>query len=611
MGLTSLPAQLAGILVVGIALAYWFGYGASRWLLPRELLPYRGLLMPSIGLSVLTAVACPLAFLGINTPLMLWILLPLSICVNATALLRAPRSDRLAKREWFAPFAVAVIASGLALAPLFAYGYITITGYNVDSTVWVPQAEYAKQFGLSSAQIRTIASPFAVPAADAIDAGAGVGASLWLSMLSQLVQCDAFFVFAPALALWHGLSFLSVFVLYRVSFRLPFWTSILALAALVLNGIRLLIPLDNFAPHTFALALLPLVWMATGSYFETGARRAWVLAALTLGAQISIYPQALPFYVLPFGLLWLWKLRDVNAAREQLVRWLQIGALSALLCPTAYWTLYHSIVPEVGMVTNALGGTIETFIPLPEGFGIYALHLMRNPDWVPWDAALLAVWNALAWGGAVILGVFFIGGVYASLKTERRLLAASGIALAVLSAWMVFIENFAYGFFKTLATSLFVFIALIAFGAQWQMERLGALPKARHFRFAMTAALVFLFALGALGMFSFQSALAQRAPVVTRKLIQLANSRNILTPRASIYLSLTRRSNPRMYWAAYLLRDHPLFGNGQVAYSTLRNAQAGAVYDYALLNRGENPADNDLPDMLVWEDRWTLLYARR
>ena len=67
-----------------------------------------------------------------------------------------------------------------------------------------------------------------------------------------------------------------------------------------------------------------------------------------------------------------------------------------------------------------------------------------------------------------------------------------------------------------------------------------------------------------------------------------------------------------MYWAAYFLRDHPLFGSGLVAYSAIQNAQDGVLYDYALLNREENPVEFDYaPDAIAWDDRWTVLYQRR
>ncbi len=611
MGLTSLPAQLAGILIGGIVLAYWFGYGAARWLLPRELAPYQWLLMPAVGLTLFSLVAPPLALLGVNSATLLWILLPLASVVNASAWWRAPRvRDPIAQREMVAPLIIAGGAFLFAVLPLFAYGYLTVLGYNMDGTVYVAQAEFAKQVGLSSQQLRSIPSPFAVPAAEVIEAGVGVGASLWLSLYSQLWQRDAFYLFAPVLALWHASSFLGVFVLYRRMFRLHFWTAILALAALALNGTRLLIPLDNFAPHTFGLVLLPLEWMATQLYFETRTRRAFLLAASSFGAQVICYPQATPFYLLPFALEIALSLRGANTLRH-IESGARVGVLAALLCPVAVWMLYENSVPEVGMVAQAIGGTLQTFLSPAEGLGFNALRVLEHPELVAWDTHVRAVWDVLAWGGVLIASALGGVGLYVSFKTERALLAASGVTLLALTGWMVFAQKYPYGFFKVLATSLFVFVALIAFGAQVWIESWRASARGKRWLVVPTLMIVFLFLLLGVSMFWFQNTFAQRAPVVTRKLIQLSNSQNILAPNASIYLALTRRPNPRLYWAAYFLRAHPLFGDGRVAYSEIHNATKGGIYDYALLTRNENPADNDLPDEPVWEDRWTVLYARR
>ena len=92
--------------------------------------------------------------------------------------------------------------------------------------------------------------------------------------------------------------------------------------------------------------------------------------------------------------------------------------------------------------------------------------------------------------------------------------------------------------------------------------------------FAPVAVVILLFLLEGVSMLGFEKGLAERPPVVTRKLIQLANS-DVIPPNASVYLSLTDTPNPRMYWAAYFLRQHPLFGTGLVAYSAIQNAQDG------------------------------------
>src|SRR5262249_41924763 len=135
-----------------------------------------------------------------------------------------------------------------------------------------------------------------------ITVGVGAVGPLWHSVLSQLLMRDAFYSYSPVLVLWHGLSLLGIFVLYRLTFRLSFWISVIALAALAVDAMLWSVPLDNFALHTFALALLPLTWLATHSYLKERGWRALVLAGLSLGALVLTYPEATPFYILPFAL---------------------------------------------------------------------------------------------------------------------------------------------------------------------------------------------------------------------------------------------------------------------------------------------------------------------
>src|SRR5581483_9300965 len=109
LGLTSLPAQLARILVVGLVVAYWFGYGATRWLIPRDWLPYRWLLMPAVGLTLFAVIAQPLALLGVNSSTLIWILFPFVFLVNVLAFWRAPRIEaKPPRREQIAPLLCAV-----------------------------------------------------------------------------------------------------------------------------------------------------------------------------------------------------------------------------------------------------------------------------------------------------------------------------------------------------------------------------------------------------------------------------------------------------------------------------------------------------------------------
>lgn len=623
--LTSLPAQLVIILTLGIVTASWLGFGVSALLLPRELLPYRWLLMPVVGMMGFALIAQPLALAGVNSAGVIWILFALSLALNGLAIWRGrlqsrqqvtnstiPEWAKISRLEILVPLLIAAGAIVLGLLPLFGYGYITVTGYNMDASSYVAQAEFAKQFGLNTALVSTIPSIYAQTVVYVIQTGTGSIGPLWVSVLSQLWGRDSFYAYTPLLVLAYGFSFLSVFVLYRIVFQLKFWTGVLALGALELNGIYLLIPLDNFAPHTFALAVVPFELTIAYLYLTTRTRRALLLAVLALDAQLLSYPESTPFFLFPILVALAWQLVVVRKQIwREVVGLAQIGGLSVVLAPTAYWTLYESVRHQSGTVALAIGGTIVTFISPAEGLGLNALRVTEFDGLVQWDAAVRNGWNVAAWLGVGSVLLLMVVGLISSLKRQGGWLAACGIVYGALLAWMFFVQKYPYGFFKTFATSVFVLAALMALGTQTWRDALRGSAVGKRFVFAPAAILIFLFLLLGASMAWVQAALAERAPVVTRKLLQLSNS-DLIPPNASIYLSLTKRSNPRMYWAAYLLRDHPLYGNGLVAYSSLTNAQEGVVYDFALLKREENPVEFDYaPDSNVWEDRWTILYQKK
>lgn len=613
LSLTSLPAQLVTILVLGTGTAYWLGYGVSRMLLPGELLPYRWLLMPVVGLCFFAPVAQPLAWLGVNTSRLILILFLLSLVANLVARWRAPRATvQIPRREIYTPALVAIGAIALGLLPLFAYGYITVTGYNVDGSSYVAQAEFAKQFGLDTTRLASIPSIYAETVVYVIETGTGSIGPLWVSVVSELWGRDSLYAYTPLLVLAYGTSFLSVFVLYRIVFQLKFWVALVALVALSFNSVYLLIPLDNFAPHTFALALLPFELTTVYLYLTTRSWRALVVAALALDAQLLTYPEILPFYLAPVLLALGLKVAFAREnIRREVVGLVYIGGLSVLLAPTAYWTLYAGLLHQAGTVTRAVGGTIETFISLGEGLGVDALRVVQLDTPVLWEGGVRAGWDTAAPVAVGILLVLMAVGLVASVKRKVWWLAACGLVYCALLAGMFFVQNYPYGFFKTFATGMFVFVAWMALGGQAWWEAMKGSEMGRRFLFAPIAVLLLLLTLLGTSMAWFETALAVRSPPVTRKLLQLSNS-NLIPTNASIYLSLTNNSNPRLYWAAYLLRHHPLFGNGTVAYSKLENAREGVVYDFALLKGDENPVEFDYaPDAKVWEDRWTALYQRR
>ena len=82
--------------MLGVLVAYWLGYGATRWLLPWAWLPYRWLLMPAVGLTLFAVIAQPLGLLGVNSAMLIAMLFPLALIANVLAFWKALQVDKTA-----------------------------------------------------------------------------------------------------------------------------------------------------------------------------------------------------------------------------------------------------------------------------------------------------------------------------------------------------------------------------------------------------------------------------------------------------------------------------------------------------------------------------------
>jgi len=96
---------------------------------------------------------------------------------------------------------------------------------------------------------------------------------------------------------------------------------------------------------------------------------------------------------------------------------------------------------------------------------------------------------------------------------------------------------------------------------------------------------------------------------------QLARLHAAIQPGASVMLSREDPQGTGAYMAmlGYVLRDHPLYARLRVDFGeTYRGPPvAGEPYDYAILYRDEDPADQALSgDQVIWEDSVARVYRR-
>ncbi|HEY6042352.1 MAG TPA: hypothetical protein VIX58_09485, partial [Anaerolineae bacterium] len=90
--------------------------------------------------------------------------------------------------------------------------------------------------------------------------------------------------------------------------------------------------------------------------------------------------------------------------------------------------------------------------------------------------------------------------------------------------------------------------------------------------------------------------------------LSIREARTKLPGGATIFLT-DRTDTPRvqMGLSAFALRDFALFGNTRTGYAEYKNAKPGALYDFALLTRGEEPLLRGYDSTPLWSNSlWKL-----
>lgn len=353
--------------------------------------------------------------------------------------------------------------------------------------------------------------------------------------------------------------------------------------------------------------------------------RPLLLAALFLAAlNVTFHPTLVVALLLLAG-IGLYAL----AAKRDRLRTLAFGtALVVLTVFLSFPTLFHVrdfLREYYGREPLATG--LREFVPLTDAYGFsqYSLELVVGhtiPTPALYDLAK-RLWDIAAPFFLVLALIASIWAIWKLVRDKERravwyvFVGASIIYVAVFR--LQFLHPYPYGFLKSLTLVSFVLIALAVQGiSDLKLDAPVSMPSNVSFvRYFVEKRLfyVLLLPIGLLTTFTFAMTLEQyfkpAPPFFSADDLSLRSISKTLPQGAQVFVT-DRKEVQRipMGLASYALREYPLYGQVSTGYGDLNNAAIGAVYDFALLARGEDPTGRGYQTTPLWANNKFALYAK-
>lgn len=632
------------LLSAAIPLAlFYFGFGVTRLLFGGAWHPLRYLLSPFVGMALLVVWDYAALFIGLNLTQATWVVAAAATLVNLFvirphfAAARALGVHALLRdavpREHLIVLLLAGVATAAAVAPLLRYGYPTIIGENWDYEFYLPLADL-----LQNMPTTALAQAPANPLLDTILSRhilpLPMGFTYLQSTLDVLTGREALDSFAILLAVLRGMGVVAAYIFMRATLKMSARVALASAAVLALNGLLLWFTYWNFGLHLASLALLPLA-LTFGIYAirepfssRRDARRALLGASLFLAALNVTYHPALVAALLPLGAMGLYCLLDLTDRRAVVGRGAALVGLTLLFSFPTLGHIDDFIREYYGRAPLAIG--LREFVPLADGYGfslrildLAVGHTIPTP-WLYEPIAHLWDWTATAFTlAAVLLSLFALWQLRRDSARRATWYLVVGASVFYIALFRLpFLRPYPYGFLKSLSLVSYILIAVAVQGAAYAVVWLGASRAERSAR-QKQAALAGRIALGgglalAVAVIGITFALALEQYFKPEPAFFNADALTVRAAAARVpadaTIFLTDRPEVQqipMGLAAYALRGHPLRGKVRTGYGKLKNARSTAVYDYALLARGENPQARGYQDKALWENERFALYARQ
>jgi hypothetical protein len=648
--MSMLPVVLENLLVgaAGLALLLVIGGGLTRWL-PAELAPYRWMVAPWAGYSLLVIITQFLtnepfaltslqgAYVAIAVGVGFWIL-DFGFWITtgrSKSKIQNPKSGIV----WL----IALVVFVLCVLPIWSYGYATVIGENWDVEVYLGLGEYLKaypQSGLAAALPNPILDTLVNPPYSLRTHGF----SYFQAALGML-PLDSLHTLAPLLALMRALSIPAVYIFFRVAMHLRPVASLVACALLGLNAFLLWITYNMFGMQVPTFGLLPLSLAAVCALSGVGSRESGVgsqesvtdsrlptpdsrlplwlglfLAAIAITyhpALTAFVAMAVPIVVVLLAAQW----RDGGAWRMLLSLGLAVVVALALSF-VAQWKSLGGFFKQYGEQTAGLGLTGFTSPGDALGFSLSFRDLLPSDPGRPLYSLLSTTYGALGW--VALLATLTLAAVYlyslwrGEIRSRAWVVGALLAGAAAYTLAFVWPLNYPYGWFKALAFVSFVFIGA-AVGGLWALlglEGEGRLVDGRVARPVAAAGGVALVALVAVTTLLTLGRYLGQPMRYDREMVEAGAIRDVIANTGrdgSVYVSNSPNMQPlgRLFngLLSYFLRDTDLYGKFDTGNSKLDKERPDSLYRFSLLHADDDPAEYGVSDArLAWHNDLLSLY---
>jgi hypothetical protein len=453
-----------GIFLVALALVVATGVVAEALVAPSSGFRIRAR-TPGVGFSVLvvTLIALGAAWPTSTTTWIFVALLGLATGAAAILVTKARRRGAGRAELWtrddtqgLALLGCGTLVSLLALTPVLRLGFpTTIAAANNDGWSYAGMSAWLTDHAWPAEQgTPHIYDVFGGVIGAQLRDGFGVGFESMASVVSQLtayptyavVQATGAVVFVVAASGWFHLGQLLVPSL---------GTGRLALLALPAAAPALVtIFSENYLPHAFGIAMVPVTIAALVNWFRSPSIATGAWSGITLAAIACVYPGIAPWVLGPWMLLSAHVV--VRAARgrsgEQHSAWRTAGLLltpAAVMLATAP---YQSLQTATFLIRKASGAAV----PYPslglDGAAAFAVGA-RGPSSLLGPLTTGGLITTLVLGLLLATGLCFLAVAWRA--NVQIVLSALGIAGVSAFAILRFssLPDFAYGVFKVLANS--------------------------------------------------------------------------------------------------------------------------------------------------------------
>lgn len=606
IGVHTAQTVLLALAVCG--LLFHAGFALTFWLATPRLAPALPLVVPVVGLGVLSALGHAFARWEAGTDKLALPIVALLALLNVLAFHQGARL--VLRRAQLGGWVAGLFALLLGLYPLVRTGYLTALGGEVDGMVYATRAEHMQATGLARVPIVDAADVLGTMAHDTlVVSGTRQGDQYLLAMMASLTGLRPHRLFSILGAVFFALAAPGLFALARFHWRFSRPAATLAAMLAALHPLPHFAMMDGLFSQTAGAGAFAAVLLVTLAVSRARSWRTAVLAGFMIATFVTLYP-AYTLYALVLTAL----VAVVDLVQQALgARRLGRAWTTAVVAPTTRLAALGALVTSVALLSIPRGWQLaqqaRVTVRLMEDnpallMGQASMYTYPHPgEWFGlvnrvrelYDVSLPILPNALR-DGLLLVAVALVLGTLALAGRRARLVLLATLFVCAAAAvhqryWMGAGQGFPYGYFKVVSIFAPLLVAMLV---------PAALRLARSGRAAQVVGLGLLASFGLTAGVQTLSAV----PFFSRAWLQLdaralaLESARGLVPANEPLLWLASRW-PGRCWDIYLLGHRLNYDReAPVAYPAAPAASSSRLIRYALLADAPKPLPGE-----PWFDR--------